>query len=286
MIYQWPSPAKINLFLYITGQREDTYHLLQTLFHFLDYSDTLTLDVRQDNKICLLTPIVGVPNHCNLIIRAAHLLQQYCYRHRLLRTPHGVNIRINKRLPIGSGLGGGSSNAATMLIALNELWHCGLSDNHLAMLGLSLGADIPVFIHGHSALAEGIGEKLQPVNLPEKWYLVIHPDINILTPVIFGDVELKRNTPFRSLNELLLAPYENDCEPIIRKRFFEVDQLILWLLKYAPSRLTGTGACVFSEFDTEITALQVLEKAPAWLHSFVARGVNISPLHQIRSGYV
>lgn len=284
MIRQWPSPAKLNLFLYITGQREDGYHLLQTLFQFLDYSDTLTLNPRQDDSIRLLKALDGVPDEHNLIVRAARLLQQHCDRHGLLSAPRGADISIDKRLPMGGGLGGGSSNAATVLVALNELWRCGLSNNQLAELGLSLGADVPVFVHGYAAFAEGIGEQLQPANPPEKWYLVAHPGINIPTPVIFGDAELKRDTPVRCLSELLLAPYANDCEPIARKRFREVEQLVSWLLEYAPSRLTGTGSCVFAEFDTEISARQVLNQAPVWLRGFVSRGVNISPLHRIRTG--
>lgn len=279
MIRKWPSPAKINLFLYITGQREDGYHMLQTLFQLLDYSDILTLDLRQDGIIRLLTPLNDVPSHQNLLLRAAHLLQQHCHNRRSLKTPCGVNISIKKHLPIGGGLGGGSSNAATVLVALNKLWHCGLSDNELADLGINLGADVPLFVHGYTAFAEGIGEQLKPIHLPEKWYLVADPGIRIPTPVIFNDPELKRDTPIRSLKELLLLPYINDCEPLVRKRFQKVEQLISWLLKYAPSRLTGTGSCVFAEFDIEIIARRVLNQAPVWVNGFVARGVNVSPLN-------
>lgn len=284
MIHQWPSPAKLNLFLYITGRRADGYHQLQTLFQFLDYGDTLTIVPRQDNQIQLLTPVEGVPDEQNLIVRAARLLQQHCTTHSIATLPRGADISIDKRLPMGGGLGGGSSNAATVLVALNELWQCGLSDDQLADMGLTLGADVPVFVRGHAAFAEGIGEQLQPANPVEKWYLVAHPGVSIPTPVIFADAELKRDTPVRPLNALLQAPYANDCEPIARKRFREVEQLLSWLLQYAPSRLTGTGACVFAEFDSEPAALQVLNQAPAWLRGFVARGVNVSPLHRIRSG--
>ncbi|CAI0928496.1 4-(cytidine 5'-diphospho)-2-C-methyl-D-erythritol kinase [Serratia fonticola] len=284
MIHQWPSPAKLNLFLYITGRRADGYHQLQTLFQFLDYGDTLTIVPRQDDQIQLLTPVEGVPDEQNLIVRAARLLQQHCTAHSIATLPRGADISIDKRLPMGGGLGGGSSNAATVLVALNELWQCGLSDDQLAEMGLTLGADVPVFVRGHAAFAEGIGEQLQPANPAEKWYLVAHPGVSIPTPVIFADAELKRDTPVRPLNALLQAPYANDCEPIARKRFREVEQLLSWLLQYAPSRLTGTGACVFAEFDSEPAALQVLNQAPAWLRGFVARGVNVSPLHRIRSG--
>jgi 4-diphosphocytidyl-2-C-methyl-D-erythritol kinase len=286
MIHQWPSPAKLNLFLYITGRRADGYHQLQTLFQFLDYGDTLTIVPRQDDQIRLLTPVEGVPDEQNLIVRAARLLQQHCTTHAIATLHRGADISIDKRLPMGGGLGGGSSNAATVLVALNELWQCGLSDDQLAVLGLTLGADVPVFVRGHAAFAEGIGEQLQPANPAEKWYLVAHPGVSIPTPVIFADAELKRDTPVRPLNALLQAPYANDCEPIARKRFREVEQLLSWLLQYAPSRLTGTGACVFAEFDSEPAALQVLNQAPAWLRGFVARGVNVSPLHRIRSGQI
>ncbi|EPD1738562.1 4-(cytidine 5'-diphospho)-2-C-methyl-D-erythritol kinase, partial [Yersinia enterocolitica] len=259
----------------------DGYHLLQTLFQFLDYGDELTIVPRDDDQIRLLTPIIGVENEQNLIIRAARLLQQHPSS---AKVPRGADISIDKRLPMGGGLGGGSSNAATVLVALNTLWHCGLSDEELAALGLTLGADVPVFVRGHAAFAEGIGEKLHPAEPIEKWYLVVHPGVNIPTPIIFSDPELKRNTPIRPLAALLSAPYANDCEPIARKRFREVEQALSWLLEYAPSRLTGTGACVFAEFDTESSARQVLSIAPEWLHGFVARGVNLSPLHRVRSG--
>ncbi|CNK72009.1 4-(cytidine 5'-diphospho)-2-C-methyl-D-erythritol kinase [Yersinia proxima] len=281
--YIWPSPAKLNLFLYITGQRADGYHLLQTLFQFLDYSDELTIVPRDDDQIQLLTPIAGVENEQNLIIRAARLLQQHPSS---AKVPRGADISINKRLPMGGGLGGGSSNAATVLVALNTLWQCDLSDDELAALGITLGADVPVFVRGHAAFAEGVGEKLSPVEPLEKWYLVVHPGVSIPTPIIFSDPELKRNTPVRPLAALLSAPYANDCEPIARKRFREVEQALSWLLEYAPSRLTGTGACVFAEFDTESSARQVLSIAPEWLQGFVARGVNVSPLHRIRSGKI
>ncbi|CFQ38847.1 4-(cytidine 5'-diphospho)-2-C-methyl-D-erythritol kinase [Yersinia aleksiciae] len=277
----WPSPAKLNLFLYITGQRADGYHQLQTLFQFLDYGDELTIVPRDDDQIRLLTPIAGVENEQNLIVRAARLLQK---QPSATKTPRGADISIDKRLPMGGGLGGGSSNAATVLVALNTLWQCGLSDEELATLGLTLGADVPVFVRGHAAFAEGVGEKLQPATPVEKWYLVVHPGVSIPTPIIFSDPELKRNTPVRPLAALLSDPYANDCEPIARKRFREVEQALSWLLEYAPSRLTGTGACVFAEFDTESSARQVLSIAPEWLHGFVARGVNVSPLHRVRSG--
>jgi 4-diphosphocytidyl-2-C-methyl-D-erythritol kinase len=278
MILQWPSPAKLNLFLYITGQRADGYHELQTLFQFLDYSDTLTITPTHRGEIQLLTPMAGVQHDDNLIVKAARLLKEQT------GSSDGADITIDKILPMGGGLGGGSSNAATVLVALNKLWGCGLSRRQLAEIGLRLGADVPVFIYGHAAFAEGIGEQLCPAEPEEKWYLVANPGIAIPTPAIFGDPELKRDSKKRDLNELLNQPFSNNCEYIARKRFSEVEQLISWLLQYAPSRLTGTGACVFAEFDTEFAAREVLNKAPDWLRGFVARGVNTSPLYRMLSG--
>src|SRR5476651_585669 len=277
MTQSWPSPAKLNLFLYITGQRANGYHELQTLFQFVDYSDSLAFVVRTDGHIVLTTPIDGVEDKDNLVVRAARLLQKHT------KTTLGAEISLIKRIPMGGGLGGGSSNAATVLIALNTLWNCGYSDTELAQLGIRLGADVPVFVTGHAAFAEGVGEILHPVEPPEKWFLIAHPGVSIPTPVIFGDPELTRNTPKRTVNVLLNTPYANDCEPIARKRFYEVEQLLSWLLEYAPSRLTGTGACVFAEFNSEHEAREVLRQIPAWVSGFVAKGVNVSPLHSYRA---
>lgn len=283
MTLRLPSPAKLNLFLYITGQRADGYHTLQTLFQFLDYGDTLTFHPRQDGQVRLLTPMSGVPEEQNLILRAARLLMQVARESYRLPDGSGADISIEKRLPMGGGLGGGSSNAATVLVALNALWQCGLSVDELATLGLTLGADVPVFVRGHAAFAEGVGEILTPVSVAEKWYLVAHPGVSIPTPVIFKDPDLPRNTPERSIDTLLKCEFSNDCEVIARKRFHEVDAALSWLLEYAPSRLTGTGACVFAEFETEAAARQVLEQAPEWLQGFVARGMNHSLLQQTLS---
>lgn len=280
MMTHWPSPAKLNLFLYITGQRADGYHTLQTLFQFLDYGDTIDITPRSDGEIHLLTPVEGVAHEDNLIVRAARSLMKAASESNCLPKGSGADISIDKRLPMGGGLGGGSSNAATVLVALNHLWQCGLSVDELAALGLTLGADVPVFVRGHAAFAEGVGEILTPVEPEEKWYLVAHPGVSIPTPVIFNDPDLPRNTPKRSIKTLLKCEFGNDCEVIARKRFREVDAALSWLLEYAPSRLTGTGVCVFAEFDTESRARQVLEQAPEWLKGFVAKGVNLSPLHR------
>ncbi|MBV4411508.1 4-(cytidine 5'-diphospho)-2-C-methyl-D-erythritol kinase [Enterobacteriaceae bacterium YMB-R22] len=279
---RWPSPAKLNLFLYITGRRPDGYHNLQTLFQFLDYGDTVILAARRDGRIRLLTPVDGVPDEQNLIMRAARLLINEA--RRLGKAAPGADLAVEKCLPMGGGLGGGSSNAATTLVALNQLWGCGIDIERLAALGLELGADVPVFVRGHAAFAQGVGERLTPVNPPEKWYLVLHPGVSIPTPLIFQDPELVRNTPARSIETLMKCEFRNDCEVIARKRFREVDALLSWLLEYAPSRLTGTGACVFAEFDTESAARQVLKQAPEWAQGFVARGANLSALHKAISG--
>ncbi|MFS2223809.1 4-(cytidine 5'-diphospho)-2-C-methyl-D-erythritol kinase [Pantoea sp. B65] len=286
MMTTWPAPAKLNLFLYITGRRADGYHDLQTLFQFLDYGDTLHICADNSGDIRLLTPVDQVAHEQNLMVRAARLLRQQASAAGTLPARAGAEITIDKRLPMGGGLGGGSSNAATTLVALNQLWQTGFTADQLAAMGLTLGADVPVFVKGHAAFAEGVGEKLQPVNPPEKWYLVAHPGVSVPTPLVFNDPELKRDTPRRDISHIMQAPFSNDCEPAVRKRFREVEQLVSWLLEYAPSRLTGTGACVFAEFDTESAARQVLELAPNWLRGFVARGVNVSPLHRSLSGHL
>ncbi|PSV03792.1 4-(cytidine 5'-diphospho)-2-C-methyl-D-erythritol kinase [Photobacterium leiognathi] len=269
---QWPAPAKLNLFLYITGQRPNGYHDLQTLFQFVDYGDTLTITPRRDNQILLTPAIEGVKTEDNLIYRAAEALRQAA------NCDLGADIHIDKILPMGGGLGGGSSNAATTLVALNHLWQTNLSVDELADIGLKLGADVPVFVRGTSAFAEGVGEKLQPAEPEEKWFLVAKPDISIATVDIFTHPDLPRNTEKRSLEALLRGVYENDCEKIVRSLNPEVDQALSWLLEYAPSRLTGTGACVFSEFNTQEEANAILKILPDWLHGFVAKGVNTSPL--------
>jgi len=284
MITTWPAPAKLNLFLYITGRRADGYHNLQTLFQFLDYGDSLHITPDSSGRISLTTPVDGVAHDDNLIVRAATMLRQAAQAQNRLPHNAGAQIAIEKRLPMGGGLGGGSSNAATVLVALNHLWEVGFSLEALAELGIKLGADVPVFVRGFAAFAQGVGERLQPADPPEKWYLVAHPGVSVPTPLVFNDPQLTRDTPARSLAALLSTPFHNDCEAVVRKRFREVDDLVSWLLEYAPSRLTGTGACVFAEFDTESAARQVLELAPKWVCGFVARGVNVSPLHRTLSG--
>ncbi|MHB0777016.1 4-(cytidine 5'-diphospho)-2-C-methyl-D-erythritol kinase [Halomonas sp. WWR20] len=270
-----PAPAKLNRMLHITGQRPDGYHELQTLFQFLDHGDTLHFSPRRDSRIELTPPLVGVAAQDNLIVRAAHLLQQAsgC---RL-----GVDIRLDKRLPMGGGLGGGSSNAATTLLALNRLWQLRLTPTALAELGLSLGADVPVFVHGRAAWAEGIGERLTPVELDTPWFIVLHPGVAVSTPSVFRHAELTRDTPPISMARALQGGCEwrNDCEVVARRLYPAVDHAIEWLRQFGPAMLTGTGACLFCPLTSESVADRILRRARGDWQAFKARGCNTSPLH-------
>jgi 4-diphosphocytidyl-2-C-methyl-D-erythritol kinase len=272
-----PSPAKLNLFLHINGRRADGYHELQTLFQFLDYGDTLTFRLRDDGRINLQPELPGVSRDQNLIIRAAQRLQA------ITGTSLGVDITLDKQLPMGGGLGGGSSNAATALAGLNHLWQTALSEDRLADLGLTLGADVPVFVRGRAALGEGVGEKLTPATPPEDWFVVLKPNVEISTVDIFSDPGLTRNTP-----RITIAPafegdasgYRNDCEDVVKRLYPEVKNSLDWLSKFGPARLTGTGACIFGRFPTEAEARSVWAEKPTGITGFVARGVNRSPLHE------
>ncbi|KAB0286402.1 4-(cytidine 5'-diphospho)-2-C-methyl-D-erythritol kinase [Vibrio fortis] len=276
----WPSPAKLNLFLYITGRRDNGYHELQTLFQFVDFGDELSITAHQrSNQITISPQIPGVATEDNLIWKAATALQQYA------NTNFGADIELKKVLPMGGGIGGGSSNAATVLVALNYLWQLGLSDDQLAEIGLKLGADVPVFVRGFSAFAEGVGEQLHPATPEEKWYLVVKPQVSIATVDIFTHPELTRNTPKRELATLLEQEYVNDCEKIVRMLYPEVDKQLSWLLQYAPSRLTGTGSCVFAEFSSKKEAESVLAKLPDNVSAFIAKGRNLSPLKETLAEY-
>ena len=270
---RFPSPAKLNLFLYINGKLPNGYHELQTLFQFLDFGDWLTIDIRQDRQIHITPEIPGLPLEQNLIYRAATLLQEKT------GCTLGATIHLDKILPMGGGIGGGSSNAATTLLALNYLWQTHLSIDELAELGLKLGADVPIFVHGQAAFAEGVGEKIQYCEPQEKYYVVLKPDTAISTAVVFSDPNLPRNTEKRSLVQLLNQPFANDCEKVVRTQYPEVEKALLWLLQYAPARLTGTGACVFAEFDDEKSAQAVFQQKPKEFFGFVAKGLNVSPLH-------
>lgn len=271
----WPAPAKLNLFLHINGRRPDGYHELQTLFVILDQGDELQIRVDLSGDIRLTPDIPGVPLEQNLIYRAAQLLKAYSDQ------PLGAEIRLIKRLPMGGGLGGGSTDAATTLVALNQMWHLGLTEEELARLGRQLGADVPVFVRGRTAFAEGVGEKLTPVDIPERWYLVVHPQVHVSTALIFQHPDLCRDTPKYQWEDLRGGSWKNDCEPLVKKAYPEVAKALSWLLEYAPSRMTGTGACLFAEFEDEQSARKVLINMPNWLQGFVARGVTLSPLQTV-----
>jgi len=275
----WPSPAKLNLFLYITGRRDNGYHELQTLFQFLDHGDELTITANQSGVITLSPDIPGVAVHDNLIWKAARALQQ------ATNTSFGADIELKKVLPMGGGIGGGSSNAATTLVALNHLWQTGLNEQQLADIGLTLGADVPVFTRGFAAFAEGVGEKLTKATPEEKWYLVVKPNVSIATVDIFTHPRLKRNSPKRDLATLLDSEHGNDCEKIVRMLYPEVDKQLSWLLQYAPSRLTGTGSCIFAEFLSQNDAESTLGKLPDAVSAFVAKGKNVSPLYETLANY-
>ncbi|HBC3501365.1 4-(cytidine 5'-diphospho)-2-C-methyl-D-erythritol kinase [Vibrio parahaemolyticus] len=276
---RWPSPAKLNLFLYINGRTENGYHELQTLFQFVDHGDELTIQANHSGDITISPEIEGVPLQDNLIWKAATALQNYAH------CSFGAHIELHKILPMGGGIGGGSSNAATTLVALNHLWRLNLTDDELAEIGLKLGADVPVFVRGFSAFAEGVGEKLSPANPEEKWYLVVRPNVSIATADIFRHPDLTRNTPKRDLERLLNAPSVNDCEKIVRMLYPEVDKQLSWLLQYAPSRLTGTGSCVFAEFSSKSEAETILAQLSDKVSAFVAQGRNISPLKETLAEY-
>ncbi|BAU76502.1 4-(cytidine 5'-diphospho)-2-C-methyl-D-erythritol kinase [Metapseudomonas furukawaii] len=273
-----PAPAKLNLMLHILGRRADGYHELQTLFQFLDHGDELGFTLRQDGDIRLRTEVPGVPHDSNLIVRAARKLQveSGC---RL-----GADIWLDKRLPMGGGIGGGSSDAATTLLALDRLWSLDWSEDRLAALGLTLGADVPVFVRGRAAFAEGVGEQLTPVELPEPWFLVAVPQVFVSTAEIFSDPELTRNSPPIKVRSLLGGDSRNDCQPVVEKRYPEVRNALMELNKFTSARLTGTGACVFGSFPNRGDADKVRRQLPATLPSFIAQGRNISMLHRKLQG--
>jgi 4-diphosphocytidyl-2-C-methyl-D-erythritol kinase len=274
---QWPAPAKLNLFLHVTGRRPDGYHELQTLFQLIDLSDRVSLSVTDDGRIERPAGPAGVDPDSDLTVRAARALQA------ATGCRAGASIRIAKRIPMGGGLGGGSSDAATVLLALNHLWGCGLPVDELARLGLPLGADVPVFVRGSSAWAEGVGEQLVPVELPERWYVVIHPGVAVPTRDVFQSPELTRNTPVITIRAFFgpegSSGSRNDCEPVVRARYPEVADALSWLGNFAPARLTGTGSCIFAAFGSAIDAERVAARAPDRWRAFVARGLNVSPVH-------
>ncbi|MFT4653506.1 MAG: 4-diphosphocytidyl-2-C-methyl-D-erythritol kinase [Patiriisocius sp.] len=270
----WPSPAKINLFLHICGRYDNGYHELQTLFQLLDYGDQIGIEVNHSSQITLIDSIEGVNTEDNLVYKAAQLLLDY-----RIDPTMGANIYLRKHIPMGGGLGGGSSNAATVLVALNYQWHCQLGQAALLALGKSLGADVPVFVNGHSAFAEGIGEKLTNTQISPAYYLVATPPQNISTQAIFTHPDLPRNSPKLDINHYNFALTQNDCEKLVCNLQPEVANLLNRLLHYAPSRMTGTGASVFAKFATLESAKSVLQHLPDGVAAFVAKGIDQSPLH-------
>jgi 4-diphosphocytidyl-2-C-methyl-D-erythritol kinase len=270
-----PSPAKINLFLHITGQRSDGYHNSHTVFQLLDIGDELTFTANSSGKIQLNASITDLSEKDNLIYRAAKLLQVST------KSTKGCVIDLTKRIPMGAGLGGGSSNAATTLVTLNYLWECGLTAGELAGLGQMLGADVPVFVVGKSAFAEGIGEILTPVKLPKKWFLVITPDCHVSTAEIFSNPQLTRNSSPIKIRALEAAECRNDCQRVVVKNYPAVAEALQWLEPFGKPLMTGTGASVFCSFDSEAEANEVFSQLPEHLNGFVARSIDHSPLNQI-----
>jgi 4-diphosphocytidyl-2-C-methyl-D-erythritol kinase len=273
-VTQWPAPAKLNLFLHVTGRRADGYHELQTLFQLIDLCDTIAISVREDGQIERPVGPPDVPCEADLTVQAARALQS------ATGTRLGATLKVRKRIPRGGGLGGGSSDAATTLLALNEVWSCGLSLNELASLSLPLGADVPVFVQGSSAWAEGVGERLTPVTLPGTWYVVIYPGVAVSTREVFQSPELTRNSPLITIRAFFESGGRNDCEPVVRSRAPQVAEALEWLARFAPARLTGTGSCVFSACGSASDAERLAARVPDRWMSFVARGLNSSPLHE------
>ncbi len=270
----FPAPAKLNLFLHVTGRRADGYHLLQSVFRFVDHGDTVWLGVRKDGLIRRLEEIPGVPEENDLTLRAARLLKD------ATACSLGADIRLEKRLPMGGGLGGGSSDAATVLLALNRLWDLGLSRQRLQELALQLGADVPVFVFGESAFAEGVGELLAPIALQPAWYVVLIPPVQVATAEIFAAPELTRNTSPIKIADFLSGAGGNDLQPVVEMRYPEVARHLAWLGKFGDARMTGSGACVFLAVRDEAKALAILQELPLDMQGFIARGLDRHPLFE------
>ncbi|QLQ26461.1 MAG: 4-(cytidine 5'-diphospho)-2-C-methyl-D-erythritol kinase [Dechloromonas sp.] len=269
----WPAPAKLNLFLHVVGRRVDGYHLLQTVFRFIDRADTLHFAPRADGRVVLATPTPGVEAANDLTFRAARLLQD------ATGCRHGATLHLSKSLPLGGGLGGGSSDAATVLLALNHLWQTGLSRTELRQLGLQLGADVPVFVHGRNTFAEGIGEAFSDVELPPETYLVLHPAANVPTGAIFGAPELRRDTPPIRPADWRHGAGRNDLEPVACAKFPEVAGHLEWLRRRAPNAMmTGSGACVFAGFSDPDMAAAVFRRLPTGMAGWLAAGLTAHPL--------
>ncbi len=271
----WPAPAKLNLFLHVTGRRADGYHDLQTVFQLIDLADDIHIQVREDGLIERTAGAEGVPAEADLVVRAARALQA------VTGARWGASLSVTKRIPMGAGLGGGSSDAATVLVALNRMWGCGLSDDDLAVIGVKLGADVPVFVRGRSAWGEGRGECLTPLELPECWFVLVHPGVHIQTAELFQAPELTRNSPPITIAGFLQSGGRNDFEPVVRRRYPEVARALDWLGDFAPARLTGTGSCIFAPRASLNEAQEIVTRVPAHWRAMAVRGMNISPLRTL-----
>ncbi|MGB8694226.1 MAG: 4-(cytidine 5'-diphospho)-2-C-methyl-D-erythritol kinase [Steroidobacteraceae bacterium] len=273
----WPAPAKLNLFLHVTARRADGFHDLQTIFQLLDWGDEIKVTPTRDSTIERVSGPASIEPDQDLCVRAARLLQ------RATDSRLGARIELRKRIPLGGGLGGGSSDAATVLKVLDRLWATNLGIERLCALALELGSDVPVFVRGTSAAAEGRGEILTPLELPERWYLIIHPGVAVATAAIFQAPELTRNSPVITIRAVSPTPIRldemrNDCEPLVRARFPAVAAALQWLESRAAARLSGTGSCIFASFARAADAERIAAQVPDEWTSFVARGVNRSPL--------
>jgi 4-diphosphocytidyl-2-C-methyl-D-erythritol kinase len=276
----YAAPAKLNLLLRVLGRRSDGYHLLQTVFRFIDYGDELRFRVRDDGVIVRVNDVPGVPAVNDLCVRAAQALKQASGSGR------GADILLDKRLPLGGGLGGGSSDAATTLLALNDLWNAGLSRQQLIDLAVKLGADVPVFVFGENALAEGIGEQLRPLSLPPAWYVVLCPPVMVSTAAVFSHPELKRDSQkvtIQGFTDAMSGVAVNDLQALVVRQYPEVARHLDWLSHHGRSLMTGSGACVFAAFDAEAAARRVFAQLPANMRGFVARGLQRHPLYRLAS---
>jgi 4-diphosphocytidyl-2-C-methyl-D-erythritol kinase len=272
MSHAYPAPAKLNLFLHVVGRRADGYHLLQSVFRLIDRADTVHLELRDDGRIVREGDLPGVAEDDDLTVRAARLLQTYAPEGA------GVGIRLEKTLPLGGGLGGGSSDAATVLLALNRLWQINLPREDLQALALQLGADVPVFVFGQTAFAEGVGEILSPLSVPPAWYVVLMPPVRVSTAAVFAAPELTRNTPALKLARFSAGTGRNDLQPVVVSRYPEVARALAWLAQFGEGKMTGSGACVFASFGTEEAAWGVLRQLPETMQGFVAQGLDRHPL--------
>ncbi len=271
-MHTWSAPAKLNLFLHITGRRPDGYHLLQTVFQFLDYADQLTFNITENGKVMQMIPLSGIDEGDDLTVRAAILLQAET------KTEKGVEIYLNKSIPVGAGLGGGSSDAATTLLVLNELWGANLERTRLVELALQLGADVPVFVAGHAAWAEGVGEILTPIEPEERWYAVMVPPVQVSTQRVFEELGLTAYGPPSKIRDFHAGRVRNDLEVVVCRCYPDVDRALQWLAQFGEARITGSGACVYLPVKDQGEGAQIVERRPEWLEGFVARGVNRHPL--------